>query len=59
MVSETSMTRIIDKFVSVNNTKEEGFGWAGEKNIGRPAYPIEGLIKLYVYGLYKWDTLFT
>lgn len=31
MVSETSMARIIDKFVSVSNTKEAGFAWAGKK----------------------------
>lgn len=50
MVDETSVVRIIDRFVDVTNINDLGFTWAGGKDIGRPAYPVSALVKLYVYG---------
>ncbi len=46
MVDETSVVRIIDRFVDVTNINDLGFTWAGGKDIGRPAYPVSVLVKL-------------
>lgn len=53
MVEKTSIVRIIDRFIEVVDLKELEFLWAGDKAIGRPAYPMEGLAKLYVYGYFN------
>lgn len=50
MVDDTSIARVIDKFVTVTEPEKSGFVWAGNKETGRPAYPLEALAKLYVYG---------
>jgi len=50
MVDETSVTRVIDKFITVIEPEKLGFVWAGDKETGRPAYPLNALVKLYVYG---------
>ena len=50
MVDETSISRVIDKFIVVSEPEKSGFVWAGDKETGRPAYPLDALVKLYVYG---------
>lgn len=50
MVDDTSIARIIDKFIIVSEPEKSGFVWAGNKETGRSAYPLEALVKLYVYG---------
>jgi transposase len=50
MVEPDSMVRVIDRYIEVSPLENMGFEWAGGKTTGRPAYPMEGLAKLYVYG---------
>jgi len=50
MVDDTSIARVIDKFIAVIEPEKSGFVWAGDKDTGRPAYPLDALTKLYVYG---------
>jgi transposase len=48
MVEPDSMVRVIDRYIEVSPLENMGFEWAGGKTTGRPAYPMEGLAKLYV-----------
>ncbi len=49
-VPAESYARVIDAFVDFLPLEDLGFSIKGEINNGRPAYPAEGLLKLYFYG---------
>ena len=51
MIPEDSECRVIDKFCDMLNMAELGFVHAEAKDEGRPSYPPEALLKLYLYGL--------
>ena len=46
----TVMSVVVDAFVDFLDIKKLGFTIKGEIKNGRPAYPAEGLLKLYYYG---------
>lgn len=50
MVEPDSIARVIDRYIDICPLEDMGFQWAGGKTTGRPAYPMNGLAKLYVYG---------
>ena len=50
MVLPDSTVRIIDSFVDKIDLTELGFTRTGSKSTGRPGYPADVLVKLYVYG---------
>jgi len=53
ILSQDSMARVIDRFVSVCDLQQMGFQAIGSKETGRPAYSADGLSRLYVYGYYN------
>ena len=50
LVDRDSVARIIDAFVDSLDLKEMGFTNTSPSAEGRPAYPPEALLKLYIYG---------
>ena len=50
MVDEKSPARVVDAFVDRMASMELRLSRAGGKVLGRPAYPAEALLKLYIYG---------
>lgn len=50
MVDQKSIARVIDTFVNSLNMEELGFTRAKSAIEGRPAYPPQELLKLYIYG---------
>lgn len=50
MVDEESMARIIDAFVDSLDLEELGFKFSSPTPEGRPPYPPQALLKLYLYG---------
>jgi transposase len=55
-VAPDSYARVIDAFVDFLEIGKLGFKIKGRINNGRPAFPEEGLLKLYFYGalLHEW-----
>ena len=50
MVPEEHLVRVIDRFVDICNLQKLGFYRVEAAKTGRPAYPAEMMIKLYIYG---------
>ena len=50
MIDPENPVRVIDAFVNSLDLKELGFKRVGVAKEGRPAYPNESMLKLYLYG---------
>ena len=50
MIDQENPVRIIDAFVNSLNLKALGFRRAEAASEGRPAYPNDSMLKLYIYG---------
>jgi len=50
MVEEEGMVRVIDRFVDISDLVQMGFDRTKPKDTGRPGYPADVLVKLYIYG---------
>lgn len=50
MIPESSSIRFIDSLVKLILSKKENINYKGKSHTGRPAYSVEVLLKIFVYG---------